>query len=111
MNSDSLVLDKKLKEIITILVDNANPLRIILFGSYAKGTNQKYRDYDICVIKENTEDLNKLEKKLYVDLHSVGEAIDLIVSSPERYETSKESKYSIYSEIAKNGLVVYERLR
>jgi hypothetical protein len=62
-------------------------------------------------VSENTEDLNKLEKKLYVDLHSVGEAIDLIVSSPERYETSKESKYSIYSEIAKNGLVVYERLR
>lgn len=74
-----------------------------------KGTNKKDSDYDICLIKESTEDLNKLEKRLYVDLHITGEAIDLIVSSPERFEASKNSKYSIFKEIENSGKVIYER--
>lgn len=99
----------KLQEIIRILVQCSDPLRIILFGSYANGTNKKDSDYDICVIKEPVIDLNSLEKKLFIDLHRTGEAVDLIVSSPERFLNSQEKKYSIFREIANKGKIVYER--
>jgi len=102
-------MDNPLEKAIDIIVKVADPDKIILFGSRARGDSRKDSDYDLCVLKRNVEHRRKLAQKLYLSLYSVGEAIDVIVETPERFSDLKDNTFMIYKEIAKDGKVIYEK--
>jgi len=45
--------ESELSRIVNILIDNYNPLKVILFGSLANGEIHDYSDIDLIVIKES----------------------------------------------------------
>jgi predicted nucleotidyltransferase len=102
-------MDNPLEKAIDIIVKVADPDKIILFGSRARGDSKKDSDYDLCVLKRNVEHRRKLAQKLYLSLYIVGEAIDVIVETPERFSDLKDNTFMIYKEIAKDGKVIYEK--
>ena len=53
---------------IKIIVKLADPDKIILLGSRAKGNEDKDSDYDLFILKTNVEHRRKLAKKLYTSL-------------------------------------------
>jgi len=60
-------IDPKLKLIIKDLEAQENPFPIIvLFGSYAKGTQTKLSDIDICLIYNNETEMQTLKNKLQI---------------------------------------------
>lgn len=102
--------DKILQHIVNRVVVIADPDKIILFGSRATGKAKKDSDYDICVLKNN------INRKLLLDkLYRIGmdaEApVDIIVSTPRKFEKQKEKSYYVYYDVAKFGKVVYEKGR
>jgi len=102
-------MDECLKEVTKRIVEEVDPDKIILFGSRAKGENEKWSDYDICVLKANAIKRSDLEERIYLKLFGMGVPVDIIVETMERFEELKENKFLIYYEIAKNGRVIYEK--
>lgn len=104
-------MNNPLEKAIEIIVQVADPDKIILFGSRARGDNKKDSDYDICVIKRDVEHRRKLAQQIYVSLCDVSTPIDVIVQTQDKFDELKNNPYFVYKQIAKDGVVVYEKSR
>ena len=98
-----------LKKAIGIIVQVAEPDRIILFGSHARGDIRRGSDYDLLVLKRGVEKRRQLVQQIYMNFRDVGAPIDVIVADLDTYEQLKTDPYLIYSEAARNGRTVYEK--
>ncbi|KYC41123.1 DNA polymerase subunit beta [Scytonema hofmannii PCC 7110] len=97
-------------EVTRRLVAELHPEEIILFGSYAWGTPNKYSDLDICVIVDDgipefdridwgVRALNALED-LMVD-------VDVVVKTRSDVETFKTVPASLTRKIVEEGKLLY----
>jgi uncharacterized protein len=102
-------MTKVLKKAIKSIVDSANPDRIILFGSRARGAARKGSDYDFLVLKNKVSNKRKLGQKIYMNFDCIGAPVDLIVEETSVFENEKNVPYKIYNEINSSGAVVYEK--
>ncbi|GFP44113.1 hypothetical protein HKBW3C_03245, partial [Candidatus Hakubella thermalkaliphila] len=91
-------MDERVREIIKRIVEEADPDKVILFGSRAKGEGTKWSDYDICVLKSDRVKRNELEKRIYLKLFGIGVPVDIIVETMDRFEELKGNKFLIYHE-------------
>ena len=96
-----------LDDIIGRIVEVAEPEKIILFGSAAKGGMGHHSDVDLLIIKDG-EDALDLMARIYRRLHGVGAAVDAIVASSEDVERFKDSHALIIKPALQEGAVVYE---
>jgi len=97
------------QKIVDIIIQSADPDRIILFGSRARKDNKKQSDYDICVLKQGITHRRELAMQIYRDLYGIGVAVDVIVETPETFEKVKDNPFLIYHNIARHGRVLYEK--
>jgi len=86
--------------------------KIILFGSYAYGTPDKYSDIDLLVIKnipENeTRDFRiKIKKALWINLGKQSYLLDILVDNEERILKRIEMGDLFYKEIYSRGRTIY----
>src|SRR5215470_3119757 len=97
---------EKLAQIIQRIVEVAKPEKIILFGSAARGEMGPHSDVDLLVIKAGAHRLD-LTGQIYRNLHGVGEAVDIVVVTPEDVERYHNSHALVIAPALKNGKVVY----
>jgi len=102
-------MNDSLEKAIKIIVQVAKPDKIILFGSHAKGDDRSESDYDLLVLKRGVKKQRSLTQKIYLSFKDVGAPIDVIVADLDKYEQLKTDPYLIYSEVDKNGRMVYEK--
>ena len=66
----NIVIDKEIMEIVEkyveIVMKNYNVKAIILFGSYAKGTNHKDSDIDIAIITNDLKHGDRIDEEIYL---------------------------------------------
>lgn len=105
MVEDELLLEK----IVKIIVDIANPNKIFLFGSRAKGTDTRYSDYDFLIIKSNVENERNISRKIYRELYQrkINAPIDLIVTDTSKFEKNKKNPLFIYKKALDEGRILY----
>ena len=96
-----------LAEVIRRVVEVANPEKIILFGSAARGDMTCNSDLDLLIIKEGGDPLD-LMGQIYMRLHGVGAAVDAIVVAPEDVERFKNRHALVIKPALLEGRVVYE---
>jgi len=101
------VLPIKLIEIIRRIVEVANPDKIILFGSAARGQMGPNSDLDLLVVKSGDFHRGRLTEEIYMNLFGVGQAVDIIVVTPEDIERYKDSFAVVIYPALKEGKVVY----
>ena len=101
------VEQKTLDEIIRRIVEVAQPEKIILFGSAARGEMGPNSDVDLLIIKKGADALD-LMAEIYRNLHGVGAAVDAIVVTPEDVERFKDSHALVIKPSLREGKVVYE---
>ncbi|MBW1998980.1 MAG: nucleotidyltransferase domain-containing protein [Deltaproteobacteria bacterium] len=102
-------MEDSLEKAIEIIVRVAEPDKIILFGSFARGQGREQSDYDLLVLKRGVRKERDLTQKIYLNFKGVGAPIDVIVADLDRYEELKADPYLIYSEAERNGRTVYEK--
>lgn len=109
MRLDTLT-ESKIRECLVEVID---PIRIVIFGSFARGTADADSDIDIAAITNNgkntRDDLIRSRVALRDALKGTGLAIDFILQSIEQFELSRQQKGSVQEVIAKEGLVIFER--
>jgi predicted nucleotidyltransferase len=97
---------------ISIILKPYEIEKIILFGSYAYGTPNKYSDIDLLIIKnipENeTRDFRiKLKKALWSKLGKLSYSFDILVDNEQRIQKRIEMGDLFYKEIYLRGKTIY----
>jgi predicted nucleotidyltransferase len=105
--SENTLTDEALQEIIRRVVRIAEPERIILFGSAARGDMDSNSDVDLLVIKSGEFDYYRLMGDIYMSLHGVEQAVDVILATPEQVERYRDTHCLIISPALKEGREVY----
>ena len=95
----------------------ADPYRIILFGSCAKGNTNENSDIDMVVILDNDDVAktyeDRINKKLYINrlVRNINYkiALDILVYSKEEYRRVKNCGNYFIDEIENTGKIIYEK--
>lgn len=107
MNHKKTVAQRKLKKIIRRIVKVAKPDKIIMFGSAARGRMGPNSDVDLLVIKRGKFHRGRLTDRIYMNMHGVGQAVDVIVVTPEDVERYKDCFALVIYPAVREGKVVY----
>ena len=97
----------QLDEIVRRIVEVAQPQRIILFGSAARGTIGPDSDIDLLVVKEGPVHRRHLAQRIYRHMLGVGQAVDIIVATPEDLERYGGSPGMVYRQALEEGREIY----
>lgn len=98
-----------LREIVDRIRQVADPIRIVLFGSRARGEENGRSDYDILVIAES--DLPRWERSipLYRALSCVSASVDVAVYTPEEVAEWQGASAAFVTAALSDGRVLYEK--
>jgi predicted nucleotidyltransferase len=96
-------LDAVLERIVAV----AQPDRVILFGSAARGTADPHSDLDLLVIKRGVVSRRRLARTIYRALVGIRASVDVLVMTPEDVESLKDGVGTIVGPAIREGLEVY----
>ncbi|MFQ5846845.1 MAG: nucleotidyltransferase domain-containing protein [Candidatus Methylomirabilales bacterium] len=102
------VTQETLDEIIERVVEVAKPEKIILFGSAARGEMGPNSDVDLLVIKGGGIHRGRLTEEIYMNLFGVGQAVDVVVVTPEDVERHRDDFALVIYPAMREGEVVYD---
>ena len=89
------------------IVDAVHPLKIVLFGSAARGDAERDSDLDILVVMPDGAERLRTAKGLYQRIRGVKVPYDIVVATPELLERHKDTPGLIYGEILQEGVTLY----
>ncbi len=95
-------------KVVNTIVKNEHPEKIILFGSYANGTTTKDSDIDLLIIKKKVKSKIKETKKVRELLRNIRIPKDILLITSEDYNFYRKESGSIFKDIDKEGIVLYE---
>ncbi len=105
-------LNAKTKNEIVSRLQQAQPHKIYLFGSYAAGTANKDSDIDLLLLKDSISSRSKgmvEARKLLGLLGLMNNAFDVLVATSEEFEFYRHEAGSVYREISERGKLIYAK--
>ena len=96
-----------LDDVISRIVEVADPEKIILFGSAARGETGPHSDLDLLVVKAGGVHRRRLAQRIYKNLLGVGQPVDVIVATPEDLKKYGDSPALVIHPALKEGRTVY----
>jgi predicted nucleotidyltransferase len=107
MERKAVLSQETLEEITRRVVQVAQPERIILFGSAARGEMSPHSDVDLLVVKSGEYDPSRLVGDIYVNLHGVGQAVDVILVTPKQVERYRHTHCLVIAPALREGKEIY----
>lgn len=93
------------------IVEAAHPAKVILFGSRARGDEDKGSDLDLMVIENREPDTYDEMVRLRKAVGSVGVGVDILVYSQAEFERRSQVPGTVLYWARKEGRVLYEAER
>ena len=103
VQADSKVVDHLVRQI----VEAVHPLRVVLFGSAARGEMRPDSDLDFLVVMPDGTHRRRTAQYLYRHVAGRGQPFDVIVATPADLERHKDTVGLIYRDILREGREVY----
>ena len=104
------VTPKLINYIVGKIVQEIQPEKIILFGSYAKDDSNENSDLDLFIIKDGEESSRIMRRKVEALLWGRRFPVDIIVRKPNEVEWNFRAKNPFYLyHIFRDGKVLYEK--
>ena len=103
-----MVAESTLDEVTKRLVEQFAPIRIILFGSQARGTADDRSDVDLLVVCPVNGRKRDLMVAMDRALSGLGIARDVIVLTPEEYERNRHIPGTVARPAALEGRILYD---
>ena len=97
----------EIKSIADQIIRKYNPLKIILFGSAARGEYDRVRDLDFLIIKEDVPVLGLARMRQLDDLIDRNIASDMLVYRPDEFEERIKLGDPFIKTILREGRVLY----
>lgn len=102
-----MVTTAKVISAVEQIVAKAKPLRVVAFGSRARGNHRPDSDLDLAVIVEKYDPSVDKRPIWRSDVDS-WMSIDMLVVGRERYEYMRGSIISVYNDVANEGITLYD---
>jgi len=96
-------------DIVRRIVETAQPEKIILFGSRARGDARPNSDFDVLVIKKSSEPSYRRDAPLYVALADLPVEVEVLVYTPEEVAEWAQVPQAFVTTATREGKTVYER--
>ena len=109
MNRQKETINEKIDELVRRIVNQFHPEKVILFGSYARGTAGEDSDADVLVVMPVKGSKRKKANEIDVALVGIDLPVDVIVVTPEELERQKNQIGTIIYPALKEGKVLYEK--
>ncbi len=103
MKPDKDILDNLVDRILAVV----QPLRIILFGSAARGEMGPDSDLDLLVVMPDGTNRRKTAMKLYRGIRGIRIGFDLIVATPAVLSKYATTPGLVYRNAMEEGKVLY----
>lgn len=97
-----------LADIVARIVHAAQPERIVLFGSAARGEMGPDSDLDLLVVKRGKFNRHRVTVAIYRALRGKGAPVDLVVVTPEEVDRYRDTHCLVICPALREGKVVYE---
>lgn len=89
------------------IVNAVHPLRIIVFGSAARGQMGQDSDIDVMVVMPEGVHRRRTAQDLYRRIVGLGTPFDIVVATPEDLEKHLDNIGLIYRTVLQEGIEVY----
>lgn len=100
-------MDPRIRQIVKKLEAYA-PEKIILFGSAARGENDRTSDVDLLIVKRTRKRfLDRLKEVM--EILRPNYAIDVLVYTPSEFRRMQREENPFIGQILKDGVVLYEK--
>jgi len=102
-------VNKHIRQMVDRIVEQFHPMKIILFGSHARGDGTPDSDLDLLIVMpvEGSKRAKRLEIRAAV--RDVRVPKDIIVSTPEEFQWRKDIIGTIEHPAAREGKILYAR--
>ncbi len=107
------VTEALLQQMVKVIVDEADPEQIILFGSYARGDASADSDVDLVIVESDPFDENRDRRAEIVRLSWALAGFpfpkDILVYSRDEVEYWRNSINNVLARALREGKVLYDR--
>lgn len=100
-------MSEEVHSVVERVVAEVQPLRIILFGSRAKGTPRPDSDIDLLVVMPDGSRRRPIARQLYRAISPPGVGVDYLVATPSVLTQHAENIGLVYHEILRTGREVH----
>ncbi len=94
-------------EIVKTIVNEFSPQMVIIFGSVARHEADDDSDLDLLVVMETDAPRHRRAVPIMRRLFKCRMDIDLIVITPDEFDSESKNEYSLISEIVNTGVVAF----
>ena len=98
---------ERLDAVVDRIVDAVHPLRIILFGSAARGEVGPDSDVDVLVVMPTGTNRRQTTQYLHTRFFGLPVAVDVVVATPDDLERHRNNLGLIYHTILEEGRELY----
>lgn len=106
MTNNETVVDTMVERIVA----RFQPARILLFGSRARGTDNRWSDVDLLVVMEEVADKRHAAVEMGRALSDLPVSKDIIVTTPDEIARRGHIVGTVLRAALREGKVVYERI-
>jgi uncharacterized protein len=103
-----MIPGSKIDQAVELLRDAGQPVRIILYGSYGRGTPHEDSDLDFLVVLPVVRDRRREMVRLRRVLSPLRIPVDIVVASAAVFRKWSDTPGNIFYKAAREGQVVYE---
>jgi uncharacterized protein len=103
------MITKEIENIRDLIIQEYHPDKIILFGSFARDTEQSDSDIDILVVSDREKDLPRPKRglSLRLKLATMKKPIDILFYSHEDLYRWKNIRQSFCATLLREGITIY----
>lgn len=104
-------LDEWLPQVVERVVERFDPLKVVLFGSLARGEANYHSDVDLLVVFDHVERENKRDLTVEIRraLAGVPVPVDIVVTDTDEIDRQGHIVGTVLRPALREGRVVYER--
>lgn len=95
------------EKITRIIIETVHPIKVIVFGSFARGEQEEQSDIDIMVIKEDMKPRSIRAREIRRQLRGIKFPVDIMVYTPAEISEWEHVPNSFVYSVLHDGIKVY----
>jgi uncharacterized protein len=99
----------EIERLVQRIVESARPQKVVIFGSYAKGTATAKSDLDIMIVVDTDLPMAIRADQLAPALPRSWISVDIHVYTPEEIEEYRNEQFSFVRSVLTSGWTVYDK--
>ncbi len=104
-----MTTDTVIDTMVARIVARFRPARILLFGSRARGTDNRWSDVDLLVVMEEVPDKRRAAVEMRRELSDLPVSKDIVVTTPDEIARRGKLVGSLLKAALRDAKILYER--